>query len=148
MNAIGRLGSLTELTMVGSNNGITDVDYKAAFEQGQMIALQRLELRGCRNFGKKATVALFKYCQNLKNLICRQLHQLGGMEEAVAECGPSAIYLQKLEMSWCPLKKNDIMAVARLCNLRELHLSGTRSGQDYKDAFQQGNLGRHSPIFQ
>jgi hypothetical protein len=99
MKAIGRLGKLTELTMGGKNNGITDGDYKRAFEQGQLTGLQRLELRGCRNFGKKATVALFKNCPNLKNWICCQLSQIGGIEEAVTECGASAIKLQKLEMS-------------------------------------------------
>jgi hypothetical protein len=106
---------------------ITDEDYKKAFEQGQLISLQRVELKGLRrNFEKKATVALFKYCPNLTNLSFSPLLGLiGGIEEAVSDCGPSAINLQKLEISSCELSKNDITAVVSLCNLRDPHLSNT-----------------------
>jgi hypothetical protein len=44
---LGEFGSHKELTMFHMDR-ITDEDYKKAFEQGQLISLQRVELKGLR----------------------------------------------------------------------------------------------------
>jgi hypothetical protein len=133
--AIGRLGSLTELIIHHKKN-IMDEDFKEAFEQQQMIGLQHCNMWGNGNFRKKATMALLKYCPNLISLD----GQFEGFEEAVADCGPRNLKLQKLEIG--ALNRNVIMAVASLCNLQELHITFAKNlkRQDFRDAFHQGNL--------
>jgi hypothetical protein len=147
MMAIGRLGSLKELTMMGSSIKIKDEDYKNAFKQQKMNSLKKFKLTGQSEFGKKATMAMLKYCPNLLYVTfscCFDQISLDGLEEAVADCGPRMIKLQRLAFLSCVLSRSSIMAVARLCNLRELSICGSNypalTKEDYRDAFQQGDL--------
>jgi hypothetical protein len=143
--AIGRLRSLKELKIgilrarLWETNYVTDEDYKKAFEQRQLISLQKFKLSGKNNFRKKAVMALLTNCPNLVKWSCNDIPQIQGLEEAVADCGPQVIQLQKLDISKCSLT---IMAVASLCNIRVLHICGydQLSEQDYRRAFQQENL--------
>jgi hypothetical protein len=155
IKTIGRLGSLKwlKIEMDRGQDNLKDDDYKQAFEQRQLISLQQLELSGDLNFKAKAAMALLKYCPSLINWSVSSLSSISsisslyyvhgacdGLADTVADCGPEAITLQKLEISG--LDRNAIMAVSTLCNLRELHISHTHllSELDYWEAFQQGNL--------
>jgi hypothetical protein len=164
MKTIGRLGCLKELT-IASRRDVTDKEFEKTFEQ--LVSLQHLRLDGCLKLGHKAVKALLKNCTNLKSLSCKDIVEIEGLGEAVAHCGRQAIHLHKLHLSLCVLNRNDIMAVASLSNLRELHINEASekefmlSKQDYRNAFQQpgslvslevlclsrcNNLGRDSPI--
>jgi hypothetical protein len=140
--AIGQLSSLTDLKIERYETEITDSNYAEAFEQHKLINLQHFQLENEAEFGKNATIAFFKHCPNLNSWTCSS-SEIKGLCEAVAECGPQSINLQKLELLHCILNRIDFMAVASLCNLRELSLddiSTAVQSVDYKDAFQQGNL--------
>jgi hypothetical protein len=152
MMAIGRLGSLKELTMM-KKSSIKDEDYKNAFEQQKMNSLTKFNISGPSDFGKKATMAMLKYCPNLQNLTFSCIDQIDGLEEAVADCGPRTIKLQRLAFLSCGLSRSSIKAVARLRNLRELcifrdfrtqrrspKVHDPLTQEDYRDAFQQGDL--------
>lgn len=145
MKAIGRLKNLKELNIFKfwPIDPITDEDYEEAFEQKQMNSLQQFDMMGALNFGKKAVMALLKYCPNLIAWSCINLHKIEGLAEAVSDCGPYMLHLEKLKLSNCQLTRNSMMALASLCNLCELNISGCDellSTHDYIEAFQQGNL--------
>jgi hypothetical protein len=138
--AIGRLGSLKELSITTAMDLISDEDFEEAFKQQEMMSLQTLDLRYCSTFGKKAMLALMKCCPNLKKVSCEGLHQIEELVKAL-KCGPTKLH--KLHLSWCELNRNAIMSVASLSDLRELHLDAWGEdlmSHDYTDAFDQGNL--------
>jgi hypothetical protein len=150
IKAVAKLRSLRELVIGDEYPGedISDEDFEEAFQQQQLISLEQLELSGFQNFGKKATMALFKHCPNLTNWTrCTSIGQIDGLDEAVTYCGPDRLKLLKLDLMCCLLNRNAIIAVARLGNLRELQLDGRKAKnaknvlkQDFRDAFHQGNL--------
>jgi hypothetical protein len=140
VKAIGRLGSLKELSISTDMNLISDEEFEETFKQQELISLQMLDLRWCHFFGKKAVMALMKCCPNLKSMSCLGLQQIEELVKAF-ESGPTK--LQELSLSGCHLNRNTIMSVASLSHLRELHLNfwGEKCmSHDYTYAFDQGNL--------
>jgi hypothetical protein len=148
LKAIGRLGSLQELFICDQKSDILDKDFQDAFEQQQLLSLQRLDIMAYSHFGKRAVQALLKYCPNLIEWSCSGIGEIKGLEESVTDCGTQRIKLQKLKFEYCTLTRNTMMAVANLSNLKELHVQGCEHKPlplakcDYRDAFQpwMGNL--------
>jgi hypothetical protein len=132
MMAIGRLRHLKELTIETSDRmDPMDEDYQKAFKQKQLINLQQVKLNGDSSFGKKAMIAMLQNCPNLTSLSCNLYpdshHGYGvihGLSEVVANSGPHAISLEKLDLNVPFLHQKEFIALTSLCNLRELKISG------------------------
>jgi hypothetical protein len=142
---IGQLVTLKELKFAQLSDGVVDEDYKQTFEQQHLNCLQHLELHGhdVHRFGNKATSALLKNCPNLTYWSCHHF-QVYGFAEAVADCGPNMMNLQKLAFHHCTFGLRDLQAVLSLCNLKELHIIGHWE-DDYvrkfdNNQFEQVNL--------
>jgi hypothetical protein len=123
IKAICRLGSLKEFTISYGDDIITDDDFQKAFEQQELISLESFELIGSHNFGKNAATALLKYCPNLKSLTCKRVQKIGKIIKVVSDCGPQMVKLKNIALVECTLDKNDIIVVASLYNIRELHMT-------------------------
>jgi hypothetical protein len=141
---IGQLVTLKELKFEQPNFGVTGEDYKNAFEQLKCLQHLELHLYEDQMFEKKSTLlALLKSCPNLTYWSCHNF-QVSGFEEAVADCGPNTIKLQKLAFRHCTLGMRDLKAVLSLDNLKELHMIRPLCLWDerefYNAAFEQVKL--------
>jgi hypothetical protein len=156
VKAICRLSNLKELSFVKEKqfrddfdledeedeSEITDEDFQEAFDQKQLISLQKFAICGHHKFGSKATASLLKNCPKLTLWGCYEVGQIEGLVKVVHDCGPKVIRLKKLYVHMT-LKKNEFMVATSLCNLDELHMCCEGMSKQGRVSRESRQLGSH-----